>query len=89
MPSGCPPGLRKCFIKDGIICYEYKEAATQLVHTQSVVPHSLRTVVLKEVHDILGRLDVKKALGHVKAHFYWPGYKQAVESWVKQCEQCQ
>ena len=89
MPSGCPPGLRKCFIKDGIIFCGYKEVATQLVHTQSVVPHSLRTVVLKEVHDHLGHLGVKKTLGHVKTRFYWPGYEQAVESWVKQCEQCQ
>ena len=70
VPSGCPPGLRKCFIKDGIICREYKEVATQLVHTQSVVPHSLRTVVLKEVHDHLGHLGVEKTLGHVKTRFY-------------------
>ena len=89
MPSAYPSGLRKCFIKDGIICCEYKEAATQLVHTQSVVSCSVRTVVLKEVHDNLGHLGVKKTLGHIKTCFYWPGYEQAVESWVKQCEQCQ
>ena len=70
VPSGCPPGLRKCFIKDGIICRQYKKAATQLVHTQSVVPPCLRTVVLKEVHDNLGHLGVKKTLGHIKTRFY-------------------
>ena len=89
VPSGCPPGLRKCFIKDGIICRKYREAATQLIHTKLVVPPSLRTVVLKEVHDNLGHLGVKKTFGHVKIHVYWRGYEQAVESWVKQCEQYQ
>ena len=37
-----------------------------MVHTQSIVPPSLRTVILKEVHDNLGHLGVKKTLGHVK-----------------------
>ena len=29
------PGLRKCFLKDGLICREYKESATQLTHTHN------------------------------------------------------
>ena len=88
-PSGCPPGLQKCFIKDSIICREFKETGTQLTHTQLVVPPSLRNVVLRQVHDPLGHLGVKKTLGYVKTRFYWPGYEQAVESWIKQCDQCQ
>jgi len=89
VPRGCPPGLRKCFIKDDIICRQFKEVATQLSHTQMVVPASLTNVILREVHDNLGHLGVKKTLGYVKTRFYWPGYEQAVESWVKQCDQCQ
>ena len=89
VPRGCPPGLRKCFIKDDIICHEFKEVTTQLTHTQLVVPASLTDVVLREVHDHLGHLGVKKTLGYVKTRFYWPGYEQTVESWVKQCDKCQ
>ena len=81
-----PSRPKEVFIKDGIICLEYKEAATQLVHIQSVVLSSIRMMVLKEVHNNLGHFGVKKTLGHVKTRFYWPGYKHAVESWVKQCE---
>jgi len=45
--------------------------------------------VLRQVHDHLGQLGVKKTLGYAKTCFYWPGYEQAVESWIKQCDQCQ
>jgi len=45
VPHGCPTGLRKCFIQDGIICREFKEGVTQLIHTQVVVPTGLIDVV--------------------------------------------
>ena len=89
VPKPCHPGLQKCFLKDGLLCREYKESATQLTHTQVVVPESLRTTVLREVHDHLGHLGAKKTLERVKTRFYWPGYEKDVECWVKQCEQCQ
>ena len=83
------PGLRKCFLKDDLICREYKESATQLTHTQIVIPESLKTIVLKEVHDHSGHLGFKKTFDRVKSCFYWPGYEKDVECWVKQCERCQ
>ena len=63
------PGLRKCFLKDDLICREYKESATQLTHTQIVIPESLKTTVLKEVHDHSGHLGFKKTFDRVKAVF--------------------
>ena len=41
VPQGCSPGLRKCFLKDGLLCREYKESATQLTHIQIVIPGNL------------------------------------------------
>ena len=81
-----PLGLRNCFLKEGLICREYKESATQLIHTQEVIPKSLKTTVLKEVHDHLGHLGFKKTFDRVKSRFYWPGYEKDVECWVKQSE---
>ena len=88
-PEHCPPGLRKCFLKDGLLCREYKESAIQLTHTQVVIPESLKTTVLQEVHDHLGHFGAKKTFDRVKSTFYWPGYEKDVECWVKQCVQCQ
>ena len=86
VPQGCSPGLRKCFLKDGLLCREYKESATQLMHTQILI---LKSTVLQEVHDHLGHLGIKKTFDRVKARFYWPGYEKDVEYWVQQCQQCQ
>ena len=47
-PECYPLGLRKCFLREGLFC-QSTESATQLV-----VPGSLRTTVLKELHDHLG-----------------------------------
>ena len=54
-----------------------------------MVPASLRKTILQEVHNQLGHFGVKKTFDHVRTRFYWPGYEQDVEHWVKQCEQCQ
>ena len=89
VPRGCPPGLRKCFIKNNLICRAYSEAATQLTHTQVVIPPSISNTVLQAVHNHFGHLGTKKTLALVKTRFYWPGYEHDVDSWIKQCEQCQ
>ena len=88
-PQGFPPGFRKCFVKDGLICRQYTEANTSLTHTQVVVPTSLKNTILQEVHNQLGHFRVRKTFDHVKTRFYWLGYEQDVECWVKQCDQCQ
>ena len=88
-PQGSPPGFRKCFIKDDLVCRQYTEVNTSLIHTQVVVPTSLKNAILQEVHNKLGHLGVKKTFDRVRTRFYWPGYEQDVERWVKQCDQCQ
>ena len=37
----------------------------------------------------MGHFGTKKTFDQIKTKFYWPGYEQDVESWVKECEQCQ
>ena len=46
-------------------------------------------MVLQEVHNNLGHFGTKKTFDQDKTRFYWPGYERDVESWVKECEQCQ
>ena len=84
----CPPGLRKCFIHDGILCRSYKESSTGTEHVQIVVPDVLKDTIMRETHG-LGHLGIKKTLDTIKTKFYWPGYEKDVEDWVKQCSECQ
>ena len=84
----CPPGLRKCFIHDGILCCSYKKSSTGTVRVQIVVPDVLKDTIMRETHG-LGHLGIKKTLDTIRTRFYWPGYVKDVEDWVKQCSECQ
>ena len=52
--------LEEVFLKDGLLCREYRDSAAQLTHTQIVVPPNLRTMVLHKLHDNLGHFGTKK-----------------------------
>ena len=65
----CPPGLRHCFIRDGVLCRNYKEPSTNVVHVQFVIPQVLRDIVIKETHG-LGHLGIRKTLDAIKSRFY-------------------
>ena len=77
IPSSAHPGLKKCFLLDGVLCRKYAEygAAPQ---TQIVTPNSLRETVLKQLHDNSGHHGFRKTLAKVKERFYWPGYESEV-----------
>ena len=89
LPQRCPRGLCKCFIKDGLLCREYKDSTSQMTYLQIVVPPSLKTMILQELHNNMGHFGTKKTFDQIKTRFYWPGYERDVESWIKECEQCQ
>ena len=88
IPSQSHPGLKKCFLLDGVLCRKYVEygAAPQ---TQIVTPNSLWETVLKHLHDNSGHHGFRKTLAKVKERFYWPGYESEVERYVRECGQCQ
>ena len=65
-PEHCPPGLRKCFLKDGLLCRECKESATQLTHTQVVIPESLKTQYFERFMTIWVILERRKHLTESK-----------------------
>ena len=77
-PPSTHPGLKKCFVLDGILCRKYIENGVK-AYTQIVVPLSL---VLKQLHDLSGHLGVKKTVGE---RFYWLGYEHDIETCVREC----
>ena len=42
----CPPGFRKCFILNGILCRSYKESSTGTVRVKIVVPDVLKDTIV-------------------------------------------
>ena len=57
-----------------------------MIYTQIVVPPGFWPKVLQEVHNNLGHFGAKKTLEY---SFYWSGYEQDVESWMKLMKACE
>ena len=68
-PTNCAAGLHSCFLSDGVLCRHYTSSTTGITHTQVVVPSSLRSEVLYQLHNRAGHLGVKCATDTVKTRF--------------------
>ncbi|KAK3100422.1 hypothetical protein FSP39_019732 [Pinctada imbricata] len=57
---------------------------------QLVVPNSMKEEVLKSHHDIpsAGHLGVDKTYERLKTGYYWPGMKEYVDTYCKECPKC-
>ncbi|PIK52716.1 Retrovirus-related Pol polyprotein from transposon [Apostichopus japonicus] len=77
-------------LRDGVLhrCFESGTGATQL--WQLVVPQELQEEILENAHNhrLSGHLMGRKTLGRIRDHFYWSGYRRAVEKWCKNCDTC-
>ena len=78
----------RLFLKDGVLCRTYQPVSGSSV-TQIVVPMECRQLVFQQLHDLGGHFGVGKTLAKVKERYYWPGYEQDIEKWVKECQSCQ
>ena len=82
-------------IKDDILMRKWSPTAcdNQKGETvyQIVVPTVHRREVLELAHDlpVSGHLGVRKTYNRVLQHFFWPGLKQDVAKWCKECHTCQ
>jgi hypothetical protein len=52
---------------------------------------ALQTKLISDMHSsaIGGHSGVRATYQRVRKQYYWPGIKQQVEDWVKQCQLCQ
>ena len=83
------PGLRRSFLKDGILCREYVDSSSNTKHIQLVVPSDLHEVILKHLHIFSGHLGLRKTMERVKIRYYWPEYENDIEKWIHECDECQ
>ena len=49
----------------------------------------MKTSILLQLHNNTGHLGLRKTTERVKEQFYWPGYEQDIEMWVRDCQECQ
>ena len=58
---------------------------------QLVIPKDLRGDVMKIAHEglLAGHMGIANTFNKVSSQFFWPGYSQDIEDYVKSCHQCQ
>lgn len=95
LTSGCPiptnvaPGIRCVFLQDGVLCRPFQSSSSTTCHTQIVIPASLKTTVLQQLHKHSGHLGEQKTAAKVKERYYWPGYEADIAKWIQECRECQ
>jgi transposase InsO family protein len=89
LPTNSAPGLRKAFIRNGLLYRKFQLSSSSSAKTQLVIPSNMKATILQQLHDNNGHLGLRKTTESVKERFYWPGYEQEIEKWVRECQQCQ
>ena len=83
-------------VKDGLLCRHFvpeisvKEQENPCVIFQVVAPKAIRQNILGLVHShkTTDHLEVREMLHSVRQSFYWPGYREDIRRWFRQCREC-
>ena len=76
-------------VADGIL-YRVWFSDTDDEILQLIVPSTMRSDVLKHYHDIptAGHLGVEKTYQRLKSGYYWPGMKEYIDTYCRECSKC-
>lgn len=83
------------YSSDGVLMRVYRPPHLQPSDTwaethQVVLPQSAREEVIKLAHDgPAGHLGIKKTYAKILTHFFWPGMRKQITSYVRSCHTCQ
>lgn len=75
-------------VKDGVVyrqCYHPQGGEAFL---QLLLPTSLKTMVMQQLHDEHGHQGVERTTELVRQRCFWPGMCEDVKRWCQQCERC-
>ena len=89
IPASVAPGFKHAFLQDGVLCRPFQSSSSSSSHTQIVIPSSLQSTVLQQLHDNSGHLGEQKTVAKVTECYYWPGYGGDVAKWIQECRECQ
>ena len=85
LPSNTAPGLKNVFLRDRLLCRKFRQSSSSGNQIQVILPTSLKTTILQQLHDNSGHLGIRKTIENVKQCFYWPGYESDIERYIKEC----
>ena len=85
-----------CYVEKGVLMRNWRPLDSPAdehwkVRKQIVVPKVYRKKILELAHEgsLAGHLGVRKTLGKITCHFYWPKVKSDVAEYCKTCSVCQ
>ena len=81
---------KRLCIDNGVLKRKYDDVHGNRSWLQLVVPHSLRSEIMEQLHSgaLEGHLGVDKTVAKIRERFYWPGMYRDVEQWVSTCHSC-
>ena len=65
-PSNSSPRLRRAFIQNGLLYHKFRESSLSVATTQLVVPCTMKSMVLWQLHNESGQLGVRRTMERVK-----------------------
>ena len=75
--------------KDGLLCRKlHMDRGPDRI--QVLLPTSLQEQALQQCHDAVtaGHMGIRRTLASVRARFFWPRMRKAVERWCRDCTIC-
>ena len=71
---------------DGILFRKYLDNGEEV--TQLVIPESLKSLVLQQLHDAAGHQGKEHTGALVRSRCYWPSMYQDITKWCEDCSRC-
>ena len=71
---------------DGILYRKYSDNGEDI--SQLVIPESLKSFVLKQLHDATGHQGRERTTALVCSRFYWPSMYNDIAKWCENCARC-
>ena len=96
--KGCPElawklynQFHSLYLMNDVLCRRFEPTGGDLPFLQQVVPPALVDDVLSSLHSSItgGHLGIAKLLGKVRRRFWWPGFKEDVQLFLRRCVECQ
>lgn len=78
--------LNKLELQNGIL-YRKRQVGEEIQY-QLILPESLRSMVLKSLHDDMGHLGFDRTHDLIRTRFFWPKMASDIDQKIKTCSRC-
>ena len=75
-------------LKGDLLYRSSTDPKTRETTLQLVLPQSLRSKVLQDLHDGMGHQGMERTEALVRQRCYWPGMQKDIQNWISNCKRC-